>query len=88
MSYPKLDLIIVAECNDEDDNPTCWALLAGSDDRRNHYVWICKYGDDDYRVESSHGWNLANKSFKTLWGAKRCAEGICYRQNESGFYTD
>ena len=41
---------IIHECDDEEGNPTCWALEI------NHslygkYVWISKYDDRDYIVE-------------------------------------
>lgn len=28
--YPEKDLIVVPECNDEDENPTCWAIQKSS----------------------------------------------------------
>jgi len=96
--YPKIELEVVPECNDDDDNPCCWSMLAGQSYRLEdefgkpsvkHYIWIVKYDEKEYIVEDSNGHNLTrNKVFKTLWGAKREAEGIAWRQNESGFFTD
>lgn len=89
IKYPKRELNIVPECNDDNDNPACWSM-AGGDEKTcgRHFIWICKYDDKEYIVEDSYGNNLAGKVFKTLWGAKREAEGIIWRQDESGAYTD
>ena len=90
MRYPKKELEIVPECNDDNDNPTCWAIASEYDRgaERKHYIWICKYSESEYIVEDSDGYNLAGKTFRTLWGAKRRAEGIIWRQEESGFFSD
>lgn len=90
IKYPKRELNIVHESDDENGNPTCWSIMGSYDfgSQRNHYVWICKYGEKDYRVEDSNGHNLAGKVYKTLWGAKREAEGIIWRQDETGAYSD
>lgn len=92
VKYPKRELIVVPECNDEYDIPACWAMSCGKDsDGHEHFIWICKYTDfpfDEYRVEDSYGFDLAYETFKTLRGAKRRAEGIAWRQEETGFYTD
>lgn len=90
MAYPKRELNIVHECDDDNGNPRCWSMASEYDrgSERYHYIWICKYDDKDYRVEDSDGHNRAGKIFKTLWGAKRAAEEIIWRQDESGFYTD
>ena len=78
-------LIIVPECNDENDNPCCWAMTVCD----NHYIWVSKYGDKEYIIEDSNGNNLAgNKVYKTLSGARREAESIAWRQDENGLYTD
>ena len=89
IKYPERELIIVPECNDENDNPTCWAMLVCDAADGMHYIWITKYDDKEYIVEDSNGHNLTcNKVYKTLQGAKREAEGIAWRQDESGFFTD
>ena len=88
-TYPKRNLHIVPECNDDSDNPTCWSMAGGDPNTCGcHYIWICKYGEKEYVIEDSCGNNLAGKTYKTLWGAKREAEGIIWRQDESGAYTD
>jgi hypothetical protein len=91
-TYPKREIEVVPEANDEQDNPTLWSMFCGyswnGNGKRNHYIWIAKYDGKDFRVENSNGYNLADKVFKTLWGAKREAEGIAWRQNESGCFTD
>lgn len=92
VKYPERELIVVPECNDENDNPACWAMSCGKDDNgREHFIWICKYEEfplNEFVVEDSEGFNLAHERFKTLWGAKRRAEGIAWKQEETGFYSD
>lgn len=92
MNYPKRDLVVVHECDDEQGNPTCWSMFCGyswdCDHKRNHFIWICKYDEKEYVVENASGYNCSGKIFKTLWGAKREAEGIAWRQEESGCFTD
>lgn len=90
MAYPKRELNIVHECDDDNGSPRCWSMASEYDreSERYHYIWICKYDDKEYVVEDSYGNNLARKTYKTLCGAKREAEGIIWRQDESGFYTD
>ena len=89
MAYPKRELVIVPECNDENDNPCCWAMLVSECDNGRHYLWICKYDEKEYVVENSAGYNLADgKTYKTLSGAKKQAEAIAWRQDESGCFTD
>lgn len=85
--YPKRELMVVPECNDENDDPTCWAI-EGGDKEKKHFVWVTKYDEKEYVVEDSEGHNLAEKTYKTLWGAKRAAEGIIWRQEETGYYTN
>lgn len=88
--YPERELTVVPECNDENDNPTCWAMSCGKDgDGREHFIWICKYDDHEYIIENENGYNLADKTvFKTLNGAKRRAEGIAWRRDESASWDD
>ena len=87
--YPEKKLKIVPECNDEDDNPTCWAIEGGDEKTcGKHFVWICRYVENEYVVEDSIGRDLAGKTYKTLRGAKKAAEGIIWRQDESGAYSD
>lgn len=99
MAYPKRELEIVPECNDEvTGEPTCWAMLVGKSYRegdevgkpsKNHYLWITKYGEKEYWVEDSRGYNRAgDKIYTTLQGAKRKAEEIAWRQDFSGCYSD
>lgn len=96
MTYPKRDLDIIAECN-ETGKPICWAMLCGrsyeegdeiGSPSKNHYLWISKYGKQEYIVEDSNGYNLAGKVYKTLQGARREAEGIAFRQEETGCFSD
>lgn len=62
---------IVHECNDVENNPTCWAL------KINHrsygrYVWISQYGDADYTVEViPYGETIELVHCKSLTSAKR-----------------
>jgi len=89
MTYPKRELNIVPECNDEYDNPTCWSMLVSETDSKRHYIWITKYDENEYVVEDSNGYNRADgKVYKTLSGAKRKAEEIAWRQDETGFFSD
>lgn len=90
MAYPKLKLEVIPECNDENDNPTCWSMEAGESKGIKQYVYISKYDDREFIVEDSNGYNLADhgKVYKTLNGAKRKAEEICWRQNETGSFTN
>ena len=89
MAYPKRELNIVHECDDDNGNPTCWSMAGGDPNTCEvHYIWICKYDDHDFRVEDSYGNNQAGKIYKTLWGAKRAAEEIIWRQDETGAYSD
>ena len=91
LKYPERELEIVPECIDETTGePTCWAMKSGFDAGANryHFIWITKYDEKEYVVEDSNGHNRAGKTFKTLWGAKRAAEGIIWRQDETGCYSD
>lgn len=94
MAYPTKDIVIVPECNDDNGNPTCWAMLTGitydiSGKSINHYIWISKYSESCYIVENSNGFNLTDgKEYKTLKGAKKKAESVAWRQDETGFFTD
>lgn len=91
IKYPTRNLDIVHECDDDNGNPCCWSMAGEYDPnaKRSHFIWICKYGEKEYIVENSEGHNLAGgKVFKTLWGAKREAEGIIWRQDETGCYSD
>ncbi len=89
MSYPKLQLSVIAECNDENDNPTCWSMIAGECKGHKMFVYVTKYDENEYIVEDSEGHNLnGKKAYKTLNGAKRKAEEICWRQNETGYFTN
>lgn len=80
----KYYLRVVPEANDENDNPTCWSVHVFD----NHFIWICKYSNNEYRIENSNGYCLNDKTYKTLSGAVRIARQIAERQNESGFTTD
>ena len=89
MTYPKRELEVIPECNDEHDNPRCWAMLVSEIFDRRHYIWISQYSDDEFVIENSDGYNLCGKvTYKTLAGAKRKAEEIAYRQDDTGFFTD
>lgn len=84
-------LEVVTECNDENDEPTCWAMKSQySDDRgRYDFVWITKYGDDEYIIEDSNGYNRADgKTYKTLRGAWKEAARIMQRRDEAGSHIE
>jgi hypothetical protein len=89
MAYPKKNLTPILECDDEDGNHTCWAVQTEKMySGRYHYIWISLYSDG-YRVENSHGYNLADdKVYKTLGGAKRKAEEVIFLQEEHEFFTN
>lgn len=91
MRYLERDLIIVPEGVDEETGqPTMWAIrsLFDSGNKRYHYIWIELVDDHEYAVVNSDGYNLAGKVYRTLGGAKRCAEGIMWRQEETGCFTN
>ena len=97
IKYPERAIEVIPECNDENDNPTSWAMISGRSYRegdaignptKTHYIWIDKQDEQEYAVVNSDGNNLTGKVFKTLWGAKRSAEEIAYRQEDTGCYTD
>ena len=89
MIYPKRELEIIPECNDDNDNPCCWSMLVCDTGDKRHFIWITKYDDKEYVVENSDGYNLVDgKVYKTLAGAKKRAEGIAWRQEETGYFTD
>ena len=78
----------VPECNDDNDNPACWALKFYDDNKKEHYIWILFYGDE-YIVEDAEGNNLAGKlEYKTLAGATRKAKQVAKRQQMRGFFTN
>ena len=86
--YP---LEVVPECNDENDEPTCWAMRSQySDDRgRYDFVWITKYDDKEYIIEDSNGNNRTDgKTYKTLRGAWKEAARIMQRRDEAGSYVE
>lgn len=81
-------LEVVPEGNDDNDNPTCWALKFHDDNKKEHYIWISFY-EDEYIVEDAEGNNLAGKlEYKTLAGATRKAKELAKRQQMKGFFTN
>lgn len=90
MTYPKRKIEVVPECNDENDNPACWALTICTDPNgKTHFLWITKYDEKEYIVEDSNGYNRAHdKVYKTFRGALKMAEEIAYRQEDTGLFTD
>lgn len=89
MGYPKRELEVVPECNDENDNPCCWAMFICRDDGGSHFLWITKYDEQKYIVEDSAGYNIAGgKVYKTLRGAKKAAEVIAWEQGKTGYFTN
>lgn len=85
MGYPKRELVVVPESiDDETGEETTWAIHICD----NHFLWIEKQDENEYAVVDSDGNNRAGRVFKTLWGAKRCAEAIAWRQEETGFFSD
>ena len=88
LKHELFTLEIVPEANDDDDNPTTWAIRM-PDSNRNHFIWICKYDDKGYCIENADGYNLwKDKSFSTLNRALKVAYQICDRQFETGYFTD
>ena len=85
MTYPKRQLKVVTECNDENNTPTCWAIEVNYSDEVRGFIWITKYGEKEYKVENSDGYDISGKTYKTLAGAKREAEGIAWRREETGY---
>lgn len=83
MKYPERELEVVIDCNDENDNPTCWAMKFYWSSDNHDWIYICKYSDTEYKVEDADGFELAEHSYKTLGGAKRYAEGVCWRRENS-----
>lgn len=84
-------LEVVPECNDEDDQPTCWAIASQFEDERGRhdFVWITKYGDKEYIIEDSNGYNRTDgRTYKTLKGAWKEAARIMERRDESGSFVE
>ena len=84
-------LEVVPEGNDEDDQPTCWALASQFEDEngRHDFIWISKYDDNEYIVEDSNGNNRAHgKTYKTLKGAWKEAARIMQRRDESSSFLE
>ena len=90
MKYPERHFEIVPECNDENDNPACWAVtICTTPDGKRHFLWITKYAENEYKVEDSNGHDRTDgKTYKTFAGAKRKADEIAYRQEDTGLFTD
>ena len=79
---------VIAECDDEMGNPTCWGLTFYADDGSKHFIWVSKYNEKDYRVETEHGLNLGmRRSYKTLGYAKKEAERQAHRQQSLDMFT-
>jgi len=86
----------IPECDDpETGEHTCWAMRSAGptytpNGERYDYIWITKYGDQEYVVENADGYNLVGegKSYKTLRGATKQAAEIMWRRDESGSYQD
>lgn len=57
MAYPKKELNVVHECDDEvTGEPRCWAIQGGDPKTRGaHYIWICKYDEKEFIIEDSMG---------------------------------
>lgn len=81
------ELSIVSEANDENNNPTCWAMKVGESKGYDMFIWICKY-DNYYQIEDSNGYKLISNIYKTLKGAMKKAIEIGKRQNEYGTFTN
>lgn len=84
-------LEVVPECNDEDDQPTCWALASQFEDERGRhdFIWITKYDDKEYIIEDSNGHSYAHgRTYKTLKGAWKEAARIMERRDESGTFAE
>lgn len=61
---------VILECNDEDDNPTCWAAEINSD-RHGRFVWITDVGDEFEINTSNGGFEYPKMVCKSLASAKR-----------------
>lgn len=69
----KLNWHVIHECDDENDQPTCW----GVDNVDGHYMWVTIFPDGLYHVEKGfYGSIIDLKSFKTLERAKRYADSL------------
>lgn len=85
---------VVPDANDDDDNPTCWAVkIYDSEEDEDHCIWITKYEADDssfyYVVEDSTGHNLAKGlQYKTFAGARKKAFEVATFQESHSYYTD
>jgi len=89
MSYPQRELRAIPECdNEETGENTCWSMEMDGGGKK-HYIWITKYDEKEYIIEDSEGNNLTgDKIYKTLQGAKKKAEEIAYRQEDTGYFTN
>lgn len=80
MEYTKREIEILHDCDDDNGDPTVWSMKVCD----GHWIFIEKYGEKEYAVTDDFGYILADgKIYKTLAGAKRSAEGIAYRLENS-----
>lgn len=97
MTFPKLPYEAVSDCNTDDGEECCWAVLVARAVAptvngfayESHYVWIVKYGEHEYTIEDSDGNNLAKKKIYTTFnGAKKKADEIGFWQCNKKTFTD
>ena len=83
LGYPEREIEVIPECNDDNDNPTCWSMKYWLYGDTYDWLYICKYGEKDYRCEDADGLEVAEHTYKTLAGAKKYLEGVCWRRENS-----
>lgn len=83
MKYPKREIEVIPECNDENDEPTVWSMKFYWNCDCCDWIYICKYSEHEYKVETAEGFEISEHSYKTLAGAKRYAEAVCWRRENS-----
>ena len=86
-----IELEVIHDADDDDGNPTNWAVEMIDYNGKKHWIWISLYDDDEeyYQVEDSRGNNLTQgKTYKTLSGAKRAAKDVVFKQEARDWFTD
>lgn len=87
--FTNRELEVVPECNDDNDNPCCWSVYICTFNSKKHFIWITKYGNNEYVIENSQGYSLiGKKTYKTLDAAKKQAETIAWIQETTKNFTD
>lgn len=61
---------IIHDADDDDGNPTNWALEINHY-KYGKYVWICKYDENEFKIEVNYGDFIDLVTCKSLTSAKR-----------------